>query len=81
VGYFGDASIEQLKRWNWFALNARGQREYQRAKLRAYVNAGSDRSDPAGDGDDADSNQHGDGHAGPDSDATGGVAAGPVLNA
>ena len=66
--------------WLEHACRVAVERPIVRAERSGMGNAGSHRSDAAGDGDDADANEHGDGHAGPDEHATGGVAAGPVLD-
>jgi hypothetical protein len=77
VGYFGDASSDQLRNWGWFYRTERqivdGQRPSRNIRRR--------RRDDGCIPDDADANEHGDGHAGPDFDATGGVAAGAVFDA
>lgn len=61
--------------WLEHACRSTVERPIVRAERSGIGNPGGDRSDPAGDGDDADSDQHGDGHAGPDEHATGGVGA------
>jgi len=77
MGYFGDASLEQLIRWDWFRRNVG---PLVRNPCRSECNPGSNRGDTPSHGDDADGDQHGDGHAGPDEHATGGVATRPVLD-
>jgi len=67
--------------WVEHACRVAVERPIVRAERSGMGNNGSDRSDTISDGDSADANQHGDGHAGPDRDATGGVGAGPVLDA